>query len=176
MSTPTFTIFPSRREMFALGDQGCKVFLPERDGFTPTIGPQLPFTRPCDKLCDTVSMLEGQTKPWSRKLRSMRPLRPRGDVIFAESTPSIAVLQNETRTIPIVFQGVSDPIGSGFVAGLPRPGGNITGFAWMERTMAGKWVELLCASSVTGACPRPWRSETRLRPLASGRGAGVLMR
>ena len=49
----------------------------------------------------------------------------------------------QTRTIPIVFAAVSDPVGSGFVIGFPRPGGNITGFMNMEPTMAGKWMELL---------------------------------
>ena len=54
-----------------------------------------------------------------------------------------AALQRETRTIPIVFVVVSDPVGAGFVAGLPRPGGNITGFINVEAAMAGKWLELL---------------------------------
>src|SRR4029077_18020769 len=49
----------------------------------------------------------------------------------------------ETRTIPIVFALVADPIGSGFVASFPQPGGNITGFVTMEPTVAGKWLELL---------------------------------
>jgi putative tryptophan/tyrosine transport system substrate-binding protein len=65
------------------------------------------------------------------------------DVFLANSTPWIAALQRETRTIPIVFVNVSDPVGSGFVAGLPRPGGNITGFIHLEGTMGGKWLELL---------------------------------
>ena len=54
-----------------------------------------------------------------------------------------AALQRETRTIPIVFVIVSDPVGAGFVAGLPRPGGNITGFINVEAGMGGKWLELL---------------------------------
>ena len=49
----------------------------------------------------------------------------------------------QTRTIPIIFANVSDPVGSGFVAGLPRPGGNVTGLIDMEGSMAGKWLELL---------------------------------
>jgi putative ABC transport system substrate-binding protein len=65
------------------------------------------------------------------------------DVILVHSTPLTAALQRETRTIPIVFVHVSDPVGSGFVAGLPRPGGNITGFSYHESSMASKWVELL---------------------------------
>ncbi|MGC2078364.1 MAG: ABC transporter substrate-binding protein [Xanthobacteraceae bacterium] len=67
------------------------------------------------------------------------------DLIVANSTPVTASLQRETQTIPIVFVAVSDPVGSGFVAGLPRPGGNITGFADAETAMMGKWLELLTA-------------------------------
>jgi putative tryptophan/tyrosine transport system substrate-binding protein len=65
------------------------------------------------------------------------------DVILASTTPVTAALQRETRTIPIVFALVVDPVGSGFVAGLPRPGGNLTGFINLEATMGGKWFELL---------------------------------
>jgi putative tryptophan/tyrosine transport system substrate-binding protein len=64
------------------------------------------------------------------------------EVILVIGTPATAALQRETRTIPIVF-AVSDPVGSGFVAGLPRPGGNITGFITEESSLAGKWLELL---------------------------------
>ena len=65
------------------------------------------------------------------------------DVILANTTPGTAALQRETLVIPIVFMAVSDPVGSGFVASLPRPGGNITGFIDTEASMAGKWLELL---------------------------------
>jgi putative tryptophan/tyrosine transport system substrate-binding protein len=65
------------------------------------------------------------------------------DVIFASNTSVIAALQQETRTIPIVFVLVSDPVGQGFVAGLARPGGNITGFIPQEAGMAGKLLQLL---------------------------------
>jgi len=65
------------------------------------------------------------------------------DVILANTTPVTAALQRETRTIPIVFVIVSDPVGAGFVAGLPRPGGNITGFIHTEGEIAGKLLELL---------------------------------
>ena len=68
-------------------------------------------------------------------------LRP--DVILASSTPVVASLVRETRSIPIVFVVVSDPVGSGFVASLPRPGGNITGFINIESSLGGKWIELL---------------------------------
>ena len=65
------------------------------------------------------------------------------NVILASGTPATAALQRETQMIPIVFVLVGDPVGSGFVVGLPRPGGNITGFGLQEASMAGKWVELL---------------------------------
>ena len=75
------------------------------------------------------------------KAKELVDLQP--DVILADSTPVTAALQRETRTIPIVFVLVGDPVGAGFVAGLPRPGGNITGFITQEAVMAGKWLQLL---------------------------------
>jgi putative tryptophan/tyrosine transport system substrate-binding protein len=65
------------------------------------------------------------------------------DVIFSHTTPVTAALQRQARTIPIVFVFVGDPVGEGFVVGLPRPGGNITRFIPQEAAMAGKWLELL---------------------------------
>jgi ABC-type uncharacterized transport system substrate-binding protein len=65
------------------------------------------------------------------------------DVIFAVSTPATAALHRETRTIPVVFVFVVDPVGDGFVASVSRPGGNITGFLPDEPSMGGKWLELL---------------------------------
>jgi putative ABC transport system substrate-binding protein len=65
------------------------------------------------------------------------------DVIVANSTPALAALKQATRTIPIIFSVVSDPAGQGFVASLGRPGGNITGFSFVEFPMLGKWVEML---------------------------------
>jgi putative tryptophan/tyrosine transport system substrate-binding protein len=65
------------------------------------------------------------------------------DVILAESTAAVAALAREHGGIPIVFVNVSDPIGSGFVASLARPGGTITGFISNEPTLGGKWVQLL---------------------------------
>ena len=65
------------------------------------------------------------------------------EVILTQSTPATAVLLQQTRTIPIVFGLLADPIGSGFVASFPRPGGNVTGFVTMQPTMGGKWLELL---------------------------------
>jgi ABC-type uncharacterized transport system substrate-binding protein len=68
-------------------------------------------------------------------------LRP--DVILGQTTPVTDALIRGTRTIPIVFVTVSDPIASGFATSLARPGGNVTGFALFESSMGGKWVELL---------------------------------
>jgi putative tryptophan/tyrosine transport system substrate-binding protein len=65
------------------------------------------------------------------------------NVMLAVTTPATAALQRETRTIPIVFAIVSDPVGSGFVASLANPGGNITGFINIEASLSGKWLELL---------------------------------
>ena len=65
------------------------------------------------------------------------------ELIFSTNTPATATLLQQTRTIPIVFVQVTDPVGSGFVASIPRPGGNVTGFITMAPTMAGKWVEML---------------------------------
>jgi putative ABC transport system substrate-binding protein len=65
------------------------------------------------------------------------------ELLLASSTPPTAALLEQTRTIPIVFALVSDPVGSGFVASFAQPGGNVTGFTTMEPTMAGKWLELL---------------------------------
>jgi putative ABC transport system substrate-binding protein len=65
------------------------------------------------------------------------------DVILTASTTATAALQRETRTIPIVFAAVADPVASGFVERLDRPSGNITGFAVFEDSLGGKWLELL---------------------------------
>jgi putative ABC transport system substrate-binding protein len=65
------------------------------------------------------------------------------EVILAQATPVVAALQRETRTLPIVFTNTADPIGSGFVASLPRPGGNITGVMLYEASVTGKWLAML---------------------------------
>ena len=75
---------------------------------------------------------------FAKELITLRP-----DLILSHSTPTTAELLLQTRTIPIIFGTVTDPVGSGFVASLPRPGGNVTGFTLVEPTMAAKWVELL---------------------------------
>jgi len=70
-------------------------------------------------------------------------VRLKPDVIFAATASSLAALQRETRSVPIVFAQVSDPVGGGFVASLARPGGNLTGFAQFEYAICAKWLELL---------------------------------
>jgi putative ABC transport system substrate-binding protein len=65
------------------------------------------------------------------------------DVFLVTSGSALAVLQNATRTVPIVFASVSDPVGAGYVASLARPGGNTTGFTLFEYSISAKWLELL---------------------------------
>ena len=65
------------------------------------------------------------------------------DVILAAGSLSVAALQQTSRTVPIVFVNIIDPVGAGFVARLARPGGNTTGFTSFEYSLSGKWLELL---------------------------------
>jgi ABC-type uncharacterized transport system substrate-binding protein len=76
--------------------------------------------------------------PLAKEVVAFKP-----DVIFAQTPGVVAALQRETRTIPIVFANVSDPIGAGFVASLARPGGSITGLQLFEASIAGKWLAML---------------------------------
>ena len=75
---------------------------------------------------------------FAKELVALQP-----DLILTQNTPTTAAMLQQTRTIPIIFANVSDPVGSGFVASFARPGGNATGFIVLESTMAGKWLELL---------------------------------
>ena len=79
-----------------------------------------------------------QMRTFAKELVALQP-----DVILANTTPVTLALHRATRTIPIVFAIVSDPVSEGLVASLSRPGGNITGFINMEASMGGKWLELL---------------------------------
>jgi len=74
-------------------------------------------------------------------LELLAELKP--DCILGQSTPVTDALMQATRTIPIVFVAVSDPIGSGFVASMARPGGNITGFTVLHASIAGKYLQML---------------------------------
>jgi putative ABC transport system substrate-binding protein len=77
-------------------------------------------------------------RSYAAELLGMSP-----DIIFAGATPALVALQRETRSLPIVFAQVSDPVKLGLVANLAQPGGNITGFAIFEHAIAGKWLDLL---------------------------------
>jgi putative tryptophan/tyrosine transport system substrate-binding protein len=77
-------------------------------------------------------------KRFAKELVELQP-----DLIFTGSTPAAGAMLQETRTIPIIFVSVADPVGSGYVASLPRPGGNVTGFTPIVGSLGGKWVELL---------------------------------
>jgi putative ABC transport system substrate-binding protein len=80
----------------------------------------------------------GRMRTYARELVDLAP-----DVILVNSNPALAALRQETRTIPIVFLTVADPVGSGFIEQLARPAGNITGFTNFEPSIGGKWLELL---------------------------------
>ena len=88
------------------------------------------------------------------------------DVILVSSGSALAALQNATRTVPIVFVNVTDPVGAGYVASLSRPGANTTGFTLFEYSLSAKWLELLkeIAPGVTRAAV--------LRDTAVGSGVG----
>jgi putative ABC transport system substrate-binding protein len=77
-------------------------------------------------------------RDFAKELVALQP-----DVLMGHTTGVTAALKRETKTIPIVFVAVSDPVGSGFVESLPRPGGNITGFINIEASLSGKWIEIL---------------------------------
>jgi ABC-type uncharacterized transport system substrate-binding protein len=79
-----------------------------------------------------------QTLKVAKELVALQP-----DVIVAQTTPYTAALQQQTRTVPIVFVNVSDPVGSGFATSLARPGGNLTGLMLFEGSVAGKWIGML---------------------------------
>jgi putative ABC transport system substrate-binding protein len=81
-----------------------------------------------------VELMQG----FAKELIALQP-----DLILANNTPTTAAVLQQTSTIPIIFAVVADPVGSGFVASFPQPGGNVTGFNVSEPTLAGKFVELL---------------------------------
>jgi putative tryptophan/tyrosine transport system substrate-binding protein len=84
---------------------------------------------------------EGDTARMQAFAKELVELKP--DCIVGHSTPVVTALKHATRTIPIVFVSVSDPIGSGFVASMARPGGNITGFTILNASIAGKYLSML---------------------------------
>ena len=90
---------------------------------------------------DTRWAIPADADSMQRLAKELVALQP--DLILSSTTPATTALLQQTHTIPIVFATVGDPIGSGFVATFPRPGGNVTGFNVSEPTQSGKWVELL---------------------------------
>ena len=78
------------------------------------------------------------TRRFAKELVTLQP-----NLILAHNTAATASALEQTHTIPILFAIVADPVGSGFVASLSRPGGNVTGFTILEGSVAGKWLELL---------------------------------
>jgi putative ABC transport system substrate-binding protein len=95
-------------------------------------------------------------------------LRP--DLLLANGTPSVAAMQRQTSTIPIVFVNVTDPVGQGFVASISRPGGNITGFTDFDPPMANKWLSMLAQISPPAA-----RTAVLFNP-ATAPYAGLMLR
>jgi putative ABC transport system substrate-binding protein len=92
------------------------------------------------------------------------------ELVVTNSTPTTAALLQQTRTIPIVFTNVSDPVGSGFVASLPRPGGNLTGFIDIEGAMSSKWLELL-----KEVAPRTTRAALPFNPETAPSGGSYFL-
>ena len=83
-------------------------------------------------------------RAFSQELVGLQP-----DIIVTGATPATVAVQRETRTIPIVFRIASDPVASGLVPRLNQPGGNVTGFGFLEATLGGKWLELLFVGSAS---------------------------
>ena len=103
---------------------------------------------------DTRWAAPGDAESRQRFAQELVALQP--ELVLSANTPTTAALLQQTRTIPIIFSNVADPVGSGFVASFSRPGGNATGFMTMEGSIAGKWLELLKqiarASTVSPCC------------------------
>ena len=102
---------------------------------------------------------------FAKELVQLRP-----ELIVAGSSPVVATLLGETRSIPIIFVSISDPIGEGFVASFAHPGGNVTGFTNFESSMTGKWVELL-----TQIAPNLTRVAFLFNPQAAAGGGSYFL-
>jgi putative tryptophan/tyrosine transport system substrate-binding protein len=111
----------------------------------------------------------GQLSQLSRLARELVALKP--DVIVCRSTPPTRAVLEETRSIPVVFLVVSDPLGDGIVASLARPAGNATGFTNVEGSLGGKWIELLKELS-----PRMERVGALYNPKTSPGGGAYYLR
>jgi putative ABC transport system substrate-binding protein len=102
---------------------------------------KLGWTEGRNILIDTRWAIPGDTESMQRFAKELIALQP--DLLVSNTTPATTALLQQTRTIPIVFASLSDPIGSGLVASFPRPGGNVTGFTSNDPTLAAKWLQLL---------------------------------
>ena len=100
----------------------------------------------------------GQLRTVAQELVGLRV-----DLIFTDSTPAALALKSATERLPIVFAGLADPVGAGLVAGLPRPGGNVTGTTIMTRDAMAKRVQLLkeAVPAVSTVAPRVAWSASR---------------
>jgi len=107
-----------------------------------------------------------QLRSVARELVATRP-----DVILTRSTPATAALLQATRTVPIVFAPVSDPVGDGFLASLARPGGNVTGLTNVEDSLGSKWLEL-----VKEVAPRTKRAGVIFNPKTAPGGGAFYLR
>src|SRR5207237_664590 len=103
----------------------------------------------------------GDIRKFATELAALAP-----DVILADSSATVAPLLEATRSVPIVFTIVADPVGAGYVDSLARPGGNITGFTNFEYSIPGKWLELIIALAARHRLPAVYNS----RPYATGGG------
>ena len=100
----------------------------------------------------------------ARELIALQP-----EVILAQGTPISVALKQETQTVPVVFVGNVDPVGSGFVASLARPGGNLTGFLSLEASITGKWMAMLKEGGERTLTSAPGEAAARNLPLPSSR-------
>jgi putative ABC transport system substrate-binding protein len=90
-----------------------------------------------------IDVLYANNRPESYGSLAQRLVASGPDVIFAHTTPMVVAVSRETRAIPVVFVAVSDPVGSGFMASLARPSGNLTGLLLYEEGITGKWLAML---------------------------------
>jgi ABC-type uncharacterized transport system substrate-binding protein len=107
---------------------------------------------------------DGKADTMRKYAAELVPLAP--DIILASSSAAVAPLLEATRTVPIVFAGIADPVAAGYVESLARPGGNATGFAVYEYSISGKWLEVL-----KEVAPRVTRAAV-LRPSDIAAGPG----
>ncbi|MFO1087402.1 MAG: ABC transporter substrate-binding protein [Reyranellaceae bacterium] len=121
-----------------------------------------------DNLVIEARWADGDGALFERYASELVALAP--DVIFCQTSPALAALLRATRTIPIVFARVTDPVGQGFVRSLAAPGGNVTGFADYDPPLAGRWLSMLSQLS-----PRVTRTTALYNP-ATAPYAGMMLR